>query len=148
MRVDGALVWSIKTSFRDYVAAMPDGRHTVEAPATQDAVGFMWPAVPRPGGPLRFTGAVTFHGHRGALHVEFRDLRLELGGQRGVLTLSDPDWPGRRMALATFLTKSTGPHEWAGTDVRLTADGSDLFFQVYDENERLDDFAVRDVALH
>jgi hypothetical protein len=105
-----------------------------DAPASRQSVGERC---------LRFDGSVVFEGHGGLLHVVVGEPELELDGARGVVGLADPDWPGRRMRLAIFACDvSPTPAAWTGSSVRLTEEGSDLFFRVYGVGDLLDDFTV------
>jgi hypothetical protein len=150
-----ALEWSIKKDFLRYIGGLGDGRTTVIAPAVRRANGtFSFPVARDDasasrqsvgGRCLRFDGSVVFEGHGGLLHVVVGEPELELqpDGATGVLGLTDPDWSGRRMRLATFACDlSPAPAEWIGSSVRLTEDGSDLFFRVYGVGDLLDDFTV------
>jgi hypothetical protein len=148
----GVLIWPVKTAFLQYLARTADGRPTLDPPATQSEAGFLFPSA---SAELQFHGGVVFTGHHGQLNIAIRDPALELDlttsvagsqAQAGVLTISDPDWAGRRMQLARFelhpYTTATGAAGERGTQVRLTADGADLFLRVYQEGEALDDFVV------
>jgi hypothetical protein len=135
--------WAIKESFLTYLAGLGDGTCTVTAPASRHGNTFVFPIDTDD--PAHFQGTVTFTGHHGHLHVAIGDPSTVTDGARGRLTIADPDWPGRRMTLAHFdvdapAEAATGT--WRATNVALTADGSDLFFRVYDEGAALADFAV------
>ncbi|MHA7273738.1 HtaA domain-containing protein [Arthrobacter sp. TMT4-20] len=156
------LVWPIKASFLAYLAAMSDGRYILSIPVTEDAGGFRFPSahsgdqrVPARDTTTsqQFRGSVEFRGHRGHLRVVICDPLLTHDGENGTLSISDPDWDGRRMTLALFdvappIATSRDPASspsgavWRGTNVRLTADGADLFFRAYEEGELLDDFVI------
>ncbi|WP_037144294.1 HtaA domain-containing protein [Rhodococcoides fascians] len=150
-----SLSWSIKASFVSYVNGMQDGACAVTAPGEADADGWVFPgrfpssnewAAPLELG--QFRGAVNFSGHHGLLHVVVADPWVNLTSTPKLVSIADPDWPGRRMELATFEVErlSNCPTEpgtgWRGVNVRLTADGADLFFRVYEPGDFLDDFTV------
>jgi hypothetical protein len=167
----GELVWTIKQTFVNYVTSMADGLHIVRGAAHDDAHGFRFAPTPTATAARRaeeaaglvresrteilcFTGEVEFTGHRGMLRVVIGDPQLTHDGKTGFLSITDPDWEGRRMVLALFdVTRPEAPapagaedtralEAWRGTNVRLTADGADLFVRAYETGDPLDDFTV------
>jgi hypothetical protein len=155
-----AFIWPIKASFLTYVAAMSDGRCDVEAPAIRNERGFAFPAAERsgiesttgPGPNLQFRGGIVFTGHHGMLNIAIRDPHLHHDECTGSISIADPDRPGRRMTLAVCDMEQhvNQPSDepsvnevWRGVNLRLTADGADLFFRAYEDGDPLDDFTVR-----
>jgi hypothetical protein len=141
--------WGIKKSFQSYLAGLGDGNCAVTAPASHSDGTFFFPADQET--PGRYLGTVTFTGHHGLLHVIIGEPAISTQGTHGRLTITDPDWPDRRMTLAHFSVKPAADNatgSWQAVDVALTADGSDLFFRVYDEGAHLDDFTVDERPVH
>jgi len=102
-----------------------------------------------PGGPtvLRYRGDVRFKGHFGFLRVRVADPWLEIAGDEGKLSaVGIGSEPAPRQPLVTFRVRrdGDGPGEggtvFRGTDVRLTAEGSELFGDHYPVGEPFDDF--------
>jgi hypothetical protein len=145
------LHWSIKTTFVDYVNRLPDGRCDLEGGVTQAEDGLAFPAAATEGGHghEQFSGTVVFTGHHGLLRISIADPCIEHDGRAGRLTIADPDWPGRRMQLASFERTPADGHDaaWTGSRVELTSDGADLFYLAYAAGDGLDDFVVRPTAL-
>jgi hypothetical protein len=151
----GGLRWPIRRSFLGYVAGMADGGWEVTGGATvvpDGAFRFPWrtahegAAAEGAGLPVRaaFAGEVDVSGHQGLLRLRIGDPAVEHDGSHGRLTIADPDWPGRRMTLATcdLSPLATPGAGCTGIRVRLTADGADLFNRAYDEGDELDDFTI------
>jgi hypothetical protein len=142
------LHWPIKRSFIRYVARMQDGQilggHGVRL---LDASTFVFPpASTDEPGVLAFGGEVRLQAHGGALSVRIARPRVELEGDRAVMTVDDPEGAGPRVRLVTFVA-GLGPGdggltEWTGTDVRLTAEALPLFGGYYGEDEAFDDLAI------
>jgi hypothetical protein len=101
---------------------------------------------------VRFHGDVRFSGHHGFLFVRIADpwITSDRDGD-GVLTIACPDPTdptAPRLPFARLRLSRPDPHraasalhgeEWVGTDVRLTAEGAELFAGAYAESEPLDD---------
>lgn len=151
------LYWSINTRFLSYIGRMPDGRCS----ATDGAdllEGRAFRFAPDPAGPkldetgsgqLRFRGEVRFAGHHGFLFVRVADPWLFVS--KGEATLSIAPQPGESDRLELVrLTLRRSPHRedgaqlphLAGTDVRLTAGGSELFNEAYAPGEPFDGLIV------
>lgn len=152
------LRWGLKRSFIDYVRRMPDGRGTVGDGAIPVGPGDLFyehdaaRSTERvSGGPwvLAFRGDVRFSGHYGMLFVRVAHPWLEMDGGAGVLTIEDPGArdgaPRVRLATATLrrLGDRDGTELWGSDDVALTAEGVELFNDVYAEGEPFEPLLVQ-----
>lgn len=140
------LRWAIRSSFRDYVKALPDGREVLSDGAVDLADGriaFPGSIGSQDGSPRRyvFGGSVTFTGHGGLLDVELRAPQIELvtGGRSTVTVL---DRATQRWAIAAFT-------EWRDVDKglqvaapRLTWTGATALGGVYEAGDHLDPFEI------
>jgi Htaa len=147
----GALHWGLKRRFLQYLAGMPDGQCSVSDGAVL-APGpvFVFPADARsPTGAtgdstlLRFRGDLRFKGHHGFLAVRLADPWLEITGSSGTLTvLGLPTGSAARFPLVTFRVQQRDEGAgFEGVDVRLTAEGSEVFNDVYPVGELFDGFS-------
>jgi hypothetical protein len=143
----GSLRWGLKLRFLQYVANLPDGQCSVTDggrlapgplfvfPADEGAAGGAAATV------LRFRGDLRFKGHMGFLKVRIADPWLELDGDEGTLSaLGLGGDAAPRRPLATFRVRAEEGSGSRGTEVRLTAEGSELFGDVYAVGELFDDF--------
>lgn len=103
-----------------------------------------------------FRGDVRFSGHHGFLFVRIADPAITVDPDgNGVLTTagSDPTDPASgRLSLARLrVSRSDGwqaqsagqrSEAWTGTEVRLTAEGSEVFGGAYAESDPLDDLEL------
>lgn len=159
----GGLRWGIKHSFLRYLSSLPDGQCSVTDGAsavTEDTTPPLGPlflftaADDQPEGPpdgptvLRYRGDVRFKGHFGSLRVRVADPWLEIAGAEGKLSaIGIGREPVPRQPLVTFrvLRDEGAPEEdgtvFRGIDVRLTAEGSELFGDHYPVGEPFEDFA-------
>jgi hypothetical protein len=132
------LVWGIRTSFREYVAALEDGRFVVDG-AEADEDGFAFPRSVDGA----FGGRVRITAHGGALDVTLADPRIEPDGTRVVLTADTGDG---RLALVRLLdvADATTFAEDGGVaaDVALTIEGAAWLGGVYNPWARMDPVRV------
>jgi hypothetical protein len=148
----GGLRWGIKRSFLRYLSSLPDGQCSVTdgASALTDGVSpvpgplFAFTADDdQPDGPtvLRYRGDVRFRGHFGFLRVRVADPWLEITGDEGKLSaIGIGSEPVPRRLLVTFRVRREDGMAFRGIDVRLTAEGSELFGDNYPVGESFDDF--------
>lgn len=149
------MAWPIKRSFVTYVLGMPDGRAgAVDGAWPRDDLSVVYAHDPSIGpsdlgeGGWAFRGDVRFAGHFGMLFVRIADPWIVRTDSGAVLTIVDPDVDPadkndtRRMPLAEVTLEQTGPGEWASTRVSLTAQGSELFNNVYPAGDALDPFTL------
>jgi hypothetical protein len=149
------LRWAIKPSFVGYVARARDGRaylsdgaavnadneilfeleeHSGAAPAKDDDGAHEQHT-------FSFRGDVRFTAHYGMLFVRIARPRVTLRGAEGELTVVDPESSDRdaRLRLVTFTVDGQAVHDrvrrWDAADVRLTAEGAELFGEVYQATE-------------
>ena len=127
------LSWAVKDSLVSYVETLPDGVVEVLPPATRSEVGFWFPwadtagsDVALPEGTLGFLGAVRLSGHWGALDVELRNPRVELGGLQGRLLVRDRGSrdPGATLPFADLaLGELTGVADGAPIELAASLTG-------------------------
>ena len=142
------LHWTIKRGFVRYVARMEDGQiHGGHGVRLVDAATFVFPPAPvdEPDA-MAFRGEVRLQAHGGALSLRIANPRIDLVGQRAVLSIDHQEGTGARLPLVTFVAtggpSGAGPAAWSGTDVRLTAEALGLFAGYYGEGEAFDDLVV------
>jgi hypothetical protein len=150
--------WPIKATFRSYVERLSDGAVAARDGATveQDSTSFM---VPEPSHEELFSsatfhteGEVRFGGHGGLLVVPFRAPGVHVDAEgRHVLSIEYP-WasttPEPRLEIAVvewgdWLEEDDGSKELRSTSVALTADGAELFNDMYPQGSELDPLTVR-----
>lgn len=128
-----ALQWAISARFSDYVLAVADGVITCTGGATRAERGtFRFPGVP----PC-FMGSVRFFAHGGMLDVTIADPWIEVVADAIELSIADPDDDGRLV-----LARGSVPPIGDRGILRLTPDGSDLFFARYPEGFEIDPWIV------
>ncbi|MCU1483004.1 MAG: hypothetical protein JWQ19_3790 [Subtercola sp.] len=144
------LRWGIKQSFLDYLSGLPDGQaalgDNVTAVGDNELLFDPAEATASLDGIVKFTGEVRFGGHRGLLFVRVAEPWLHIDGGCGRLTVLDPTLTDEtsRIPLVTFLVD---PGEaisgsFAGTHVRLTEEGVEIFNNVYSVGEPFEPFTV------
>lgn len=146
------LRWAIKRSFQDYVRRLPDGQAAFDENVTAtDGGELVWTTASTSTTEgatqtIKFAGELRFGGYRGLLFVRVCDPWLEIQGTSGVLTVADPQLTDEslRVPLVTFSVdaQDLSAGTWTGHDVRLTAEGVDIFNNVYKVNEEFDPFHV------
>ncbi|MFV9431621.1 HtaA domain-containing protein [Rhodococcus aetherivorans] len=138
----GALHWSLRESFREYVTAIDDGRierHQVELDSegrfvfqrSELSSQFCWV----------FTGRVDFWAHFGVLDFKLYDLRIEFGREPCV-SVGPQTRENERVVLARLDETAA---EVPGTRVfsaRLTADGVRVLGGVYSVGDLLEPLTV------
>lgn len=152
----GHLSWPIKTSFRRYIEAMPDGVLSVDSGARLLATTIhfpletpLTPEEPLPA-EIRFGGDVQFEGHGGRLAIFFSELRLErtTGGHR--LTIEHPwsvDGSLPRVPVAEVRWNPLASTRASSESVSLSSEGASLFNNAYERGSQLDQMSIElDVA--
>lgn len=143
-----SLHWAMHTSFADYVLTLPDGRRVTAEGATCTEQGQV--VFPRaqmgsqsdpasPGALFPFRGEVEFIGHHGMLRLLIADPDLRVSGDgTAVLSVRGDEAADSRVDMVTLANPalttaaSDSPGTWLTfADVRLTADGTDFFFDRY-----------------
>jgi hypothetical protein len=158
-RLAHGLRWSIKGTFVDYVRRMADGTGSVGDGAVPVGTGDLFfeydaatstEATAAAGAPVHaFRGDVRFSGHYGMLFVRIAHPRIELGAEGAVLTIADPQAreDGQRLTLATLglrhVETRSGTEVHGSDDVALTADGVELFNDVYPAGEPFDPLVIQ-----
>jgi hypothetical protein len=153
------LRWGIKSSFLDYVRRMPDGKGSVGDGAVPVGAGEIFYTYDPDGSArvedgartLAFRGDVRFSGHYGMLFVRIAHPRLEITGEEAVLTIEDPQArpDGPRVPLVrVLLERVPTPAEaqaevWGARTVTLTAEGVEMFNDVYAENEPFEPMVIQ-----
>lgn len=149
------LSWTMKKSFVSYIARMPDGRVSVTDGAdliAPDVFRYAYTECSVEGSDtvLHFHGDVRFAGHSGFLFVGIADPFITMTDGGAVISVLTPQTrlePAERILFATA-EMSTQAQTGAGcivyraSNVRLLADGADLFGGVYAIDDLLDDFEV------
>ncbi len=152
------LFWGIKSSFMQYIEQMPDGRGSLGAGAQVLASGdILFPPLQaaRRTTPdnvderiWEFGGDVRFSGHFGMLYVRIAFPAIAVQDGAGVLTVADPfgTEDGKRLTLAdvTLQEQPAPPGQliWDSTEVRMNAEGSQLFDDVYQAGEPFDEIRL------
>lgn len=134
-----SLRWSILTRFTEYVTGMPDGDIALSDGATREShATFAFPFQGDGGRPgvavFRFHGAVRFTGHHGMLDVMIAQPIVEIADDTLSLLISDGE--GGSLTFA----QGNAAHIVNGNaiELRLTVEGSDLFFGRYPAGYPLD----------
>jgi hypothetical protein len=146
------LRWGLKKSFLDYVFRMPDGQGSVTdgaVPVGERDVFYEHDVANSSDGVWAFRGDVRFSGHFGMLFVRVANPRLEIDGEKAVLSIEDPhareDAP--RVPLVTATLQQVGGDGdtviWGSNDVALTAEGVPLFNDVYSPGEPFEPLVVQ-----
>ncbi|TQC48827.1 hypothetical protein EEB14_13370 [Rhodococcus sp. WS4] len=151
--VSEGMLWAVKSSLRDYVAALPDGNMVISGgggishPADEfyfelaDATGY---DKDRLAGLLRFRGAIHFSGHAGLLSVSIVDPWVGFGGRRGLLSVSVG---GERILLAELRAISVSRGQEAmifvAAEVTLSGSAVPMFSHAYPEGEVLAPVSIR-----
>ncbi|MGI5132515.1 HtaA domain-containing protein [Pseudonocardia sp. CA-107938] len=149
------LEWTIKLSFLRYIASMPDGRCSVTDGAdvvmTPDAghgpFSFALDSADKTDGTwrLHYRGDVRFAGHHGFLFVRIADPAVVIQGGFGQLSVCGEHDGPTRVPLVRFTVPThdaAATTTWRCTDVRLTAEGAELFGGVYHEDDVFDDLTI------
>lgn len=89
------LLWSVKESFFDYVAALDDGSIEWEEAMAPGRFPLVSSTVEPPAisGRLQFGGGVRLRGHRYMLNVELRDPIIDFDAATPVLRVPEPGEP-------------------------------------------------------
>ena len=153
------LSWTLRTSFLQYIASMPDGRGVLARGAVETAGhGITFPPASAHfdrtsgDGTIRFGGEVTFSGHFGMLNMRIADPWIDTADGSGTLFVAarsgDEEGSAPFATFAFDYATTDATYLWRARDVRLLAHGSALFGDVYPEGEQLDPFvAALDRAL-
>lgn len=134
--MSGEIAWSVKSSFRAYVAGVSDGTEISSDDVTVDAAGrYRFPLVSTGDDVLKATGWVRLSAYRGVLDVRIAEPWIEYRSGGGVVTIAHPRSERNpalpRMVLAEFGTDSVIRPE-------LTFDGVRLLGEVYTVGAELD----------
>lgn len=147
------LSWTIRSTFRDYVLALPDGVAESGRGAAEDDGRYWFPAAPEHRGEQRgltsfaFDGEVRFGGHHGMLLVAIARPGVDVGPDGSGAVMIDYPWFAHR-PMPRVCIASGDAHAGEGRDdlrltrVRLTKTGSDLFGGAYDVGDPLDDLEL------
>jgi hypothetical protein len=145
-RGSAQLRWTVKRSFVDYIARMPDGRMSVTDGADVDGVVFTFEhdRTIGDGGSeaVCYRGDVRFSGHTGLLFVCIADPIINRVGDRATVSILQPASSQRsaeRVDLGSGRWEDRGGGWHRLTDLRLSVLGSELFAGVYAPGDELDD---------
>lgn len=143
-RVGDSLLWGIKSSLRDYVAALSDGRVLLEGGAAGDLDnGFAFPVRRVDGTSVETAGSVTLCGY-GMTLCEVTEPRLDIRGDR--VALSIRRWAGRdaRLEIGDLGPSEADPNHavpsWS--PLALAESGRELFDFRYEPGVPLDPVAL------
>ncbi|MFH5824601.1 HtaA domain-containing protein [Georgenia sp. AZ-5] len=158
---DVTLWWSLRESFRAYVASLADGQEVVGGGAGIAGDGrFEMKGTSQPDAPvgadaadagvdsvLAFEGTVGFSGYFGMLSVSISapwvGLRNDGSGVVSILSQRDPRYPGRRVTIAEFGEVVRAPQELTVPRPTLTSAGVALLGDVYKVGDLLDPIEIR-----
>lgn len=147
------MLWSVKGSFLDYVAAQPDGDMTQPQATFLGRPAFYFAVAPRNGrsdepgpGSVCFSGCARFKAHDGALAATVSNPSISVGEGGASLFIDAPGTATGRMALARLSETATGTVDGVPAtiwnSVVLTMEGTDLFGGYYNPRTRLAPLAV------
>ena len=147
----GALRWAVRSSFRAYVASLPDGDEQVSrGAAVSDDGRIVFPpdeaalssrtAV----SVYAFGGTLTYSGHAGVLAVELSDPRLDVvaTGRSAVSVSPGAGRTGERPVIAAFTEWEVVDRRLIVPAPRLTWVGVAMLGDVYDVGDLLDPIEV------
>jgi hypothetical protein len=147
----GALRWAVRSSFRSYVAALPDGEEQVSRGAALSDDGRIvfppQPAISSPGSGLSlyaFVGTITYSGHAGALAVELSDPQVHVvaGGRSTVSVAPGSGRTGERPVIAAFVEWEIVDRRLIAPAPRLTWSGVAMLGDVYEVGDFLDPIEI------
>lgn len=142
------LAWPVKRSFILYVARMAEGQvHGGHGLTMRDASTFVFPADPSSdASTLLFGGELRLAAHAGALTLRLARPRIDLSGDRAVMSIDGQEAGQPMLPLVTFAAQeqaaAAGLRHWAGTDVRLCVEAVPLFGGYYGDGESFDDLSI------
>jgi hypothetical protein len=143
------LRWTLKRSFVEYVARMPDGLMSTTDGADAEGVTFTFEHEETLGdsqsGSIRFRGDVRFAGHGGLLFVCVAHPTVDHMGDRATVSIQLPGSSQRsaeRVDIGSGRWENVGGERFRVSALKLTVDGSDLFAGVYPPGDELDDIAL------
>jgi hypothetical protein len=140
----------------DYIAHMPDSKATATDGATPteghvivfDPAGKDAHSRTTAEQEWKFRGDVRFSGHGNMLFVRFADPWVTVVAGEARVTIVDPYRPDdpARLTLARLTLKegpaTAGVRAWISTDVRLAAEGTVLFNDVYPAGEPMEPLVI------
>jgi hypothetical protein len=150
-RNGGGLWWAVRTSFRDYVASLPDGSERLSRGATMADDGrivFRLDQVSPSGRGVvyMFQGSLILEGHAGRLSVELRDPHVHVAtGARGEISVaSGARSKVERQVIAAFTEWENVEGRLVVPAPRLTWAGVAMLGDVYEVGELLDPVEIAD----
>ncbi|MBL5972256.1 MAG: hypothetical protein D3X82_00380 [Candidatus Leucobacter sulfamidivorax] len=140
----GALVWGVKTSLMRYVRALADGSIQVtDGAESAESGAFRFPFVEASEDRrlLQYRGGLHWYGHSGLMDVTLSSPWVTLGATPSIsMVVALPDMPTERLTIAHMEVAAIADDAWAGSRVRLTADGAlTLGALQYSEYQQVDD---------
>jgi|GEM_PF-3413507 len=146
----GYLRWPVKRSFREYIAALPDGSETVDGGVASADGNFVFAECGSTGfadggtaGTIRYGGGVSFGGYGGMLSARLFEPWIEIDGPQARLSVQTRGgtYPVRQV-IATWelpVPQTTGElMVWRDAVPLLTFEGVSLFGDVYQPGSALD----------
>ena len=148
------LRWSLRSSFREYVAALQDGEEEVREGAAIDHEGrFAMHSDPAPGDTpnddlvLTFRGTVSFRGHGGILAVELENPWIHLsqdGGGTVSLVVRQGLRGGRRRSVIASFDEARRVHDVLLIgQPRMTSAGVAMLGDVYQPGDLFDPIEIQ-----
>ncbi|MGM7775783.1 HtaA domain-containing protein [Arthrobacter sp. KNU-44] len=147
---NGYLLWPVKKSFREYIAALEDGSETVEGGAVSADGGFVFAECESTGftddgsiGTIRYGGGVSFSGYGGMLSTRLFEPWFEIDGQQARMSVQTRggSHPARQVIATCELPLPETTTElvvWRDAVPLLTFEGVSLFGDVYQPGSALD----------
>lgn len=146
------LAWGLKSSFLDYLGRMPGSQSVVRNGAGTMPTGeYYFELADDSGfdrgsglGIVKFRGEVRFAAHHGMLVVSIADPWVDFGADAVILSIVDGDARLPLAALSPVVPTVAGDIvTWSAMPSSLTAEGVEVFNDVYPADEPFDPVNIR-----
>lgn len=138
----GSLHWALRTSFREYVTEIEDGRIDLAGVELDAEDRFVFAPSAGSAEVWTFDGRVDFRAHYGVLDFRLHDLRLEFGPRDAYVSVGPQAREVERVVLAELSEiEAASPDERTFAAV-LTPDGVRVLGGVYSVGDALEPLTV------